>query len=152
MPMAIDKSKSPLWVRIVVWVLVLGLVAGIGILTVGSVIQTWSAGSRGAEVPEEEAQAIRTEIDNLYQPQVDALQADFDANPEDASKAADLAQMYINWANELAAVNDLTTQFMAQISLSKALEFYEKALELDPGNSDYQAYVDELKAILEPQQ
>jgi len=43
MPMkAIDKSSSPLWVRILVWILVAGLVAGTLVIAVATIVDGWT--------------------------------------------------------------------------------------------------------------
>jgi len=42
MPMkAIDKSSSPLWVRILVWILVAGLIAGTLVIATATIIGGW---------------------------------------------------------------------------------------------------------------
>jgi len=152
MPIAIDKSKSPLWVRIVVWVLVVGLVAGIGVLTAVQVMTYWtSAGSTptstGAVTPEE-ASVFMASIDERYQPELEQLRAKLETDPDNLELTIEAAEKYLSWAQELAMINDQTVQLMAQLQASQSLALWERAAELDPADTQIQQQVAQLKSAL----
>ena len=148
--MAINKEQSPLWVRIVVVVLVLGLVAGIGILTVGSVIQTWtgSSGANYQNLTPEQAEAVISQIDEKYQAEVDAAQAKVDANSEDKDALTALATAYYNWAAELAQINDENAQGMVFSHLIMSLQAWQQVATLDPEDQTAQQMIQNIQGMM----
>ena len=147
MPMAINKSKSPLWVRIVVWFLVIGLIAGIGILSVVQVGSFWRQG-RQAGQSNQSPEELTNALNAYFQPQVDELRGKVEANPEDLESTTKLAELYLAWAVELSKSQDQSMQLMAQLYASQSLEFWEKAAALDPGDTKIAEQVAQLKNAL----
>jgi thioredoxin-like negative regulator of GroEL len=138
--MKINKSSSPLWVRIMVWILAGALIAGTGILAVSAAIQQWSqqpAPIAGNEnLTPEEAQAKVGEIDARYQPKIDELQKTAEAKPDDKNALIELASAFTQWATELSMIQDNNAQMMAMLRISQSREPWEKAYGLDKTDTE----------------
>jgi len=139
--MKINKNQSPLWVRIMVWVLVIGLVAGIGILGALQIGQVWNnpaykpQQSAADMTPEEIQQQIAT-IDEQYQARIDELTKVVEEKPDDKTALVDLAAAYTNWGSALAQLQDGNAYLAAITHIADAREFWQRAYELDKTDVD----------------
>jgi len=69
---AIDKSSSPLWVRILVWILVAGLVLGTAVVAVMTIIQWNDAPAPGETItinPEDLPPEILEQLEEMQRQQ-----------------------------------------------------------------------------------
>ncbi|MDZ4655626.1 MAG: hypothetical protein U1F44_07115 [Coriobacteriia bacterium] len=118
--MAVDKSRTPLWVKVVIWVISLSFVFG-GVVFVGFGGSS-SPGTNGAETTE-------GGITAQYQPAIDVAVAALAADPENPDLLAFAGHRYFEWAVALYE----SGQQPASVPLwLAAVSYYDKALAIRP--------------------
>ena len=132
--MAIDKSQSPAWVRITVWVTIFAFVATVAGYGIFSAIQ--NMGGNGATTNGGQQTAGLESINAVYEPQVTAIRTQLDANPEDLNLLTSLGTTYMNWAYALYNSTDPTAQAQFEPTMAASLPYWEKAYELDPESKE----------------
>jgi len=122
--MAINKSNSPAWVKVVVILVAVSFVAAF----IPLVIQGFSGGGGGGQsATPNDAGSFAAK----YQPAIDAGNAALQANPENSALLTQQGHNYYEWAAELSN-NSL---FDAALPLwLTAVDFYDKSLALEPDN------------------
>jgi tetratricopeptide (TPR) repeat protein len=120
---AINKSQSPMWVKVVLIVLIVAFVS----LFVGSGIGglfSQSSNQAGQQTPVDQAQQINAQ----YQPQVDSLSAVVASQPESFTALVNLGNTYMDWGGALLqASQNATAPAMQFLGARNA---YEKALTI----------------------
>jgi tetratricopeptide (TPR) repeat protein len=139
--MAIDKGNSPVWVRITVWILIIGLVAGIGILGAIQVAAYWGQTDPLAQQPTatptaEDAQKQVAQIDAQYQTETETLQKAVEAKPDDKDTLVKIATAYSNWGAALVQIQDQNAQATGMVRFGQSREFWQKAWDIDPKDKE----------------
>ncbi|MDR1412939.1 MAG: hypothetical protein LBJ07_03325 [Actinomycetes bacterium] len=137
--MQINKNSSPVWVRIVIWVLIIGLVAGIGILGIFQVVTYWNQSNTTPQqqpANAEEAQQQIATIDARYQPEVNQLSEEASATPEKKEALVSLARAYMDWGGALVAISDENAQATGMMRIAQSQEWWQKAWDLDPTDTE----------------
>lgn len=139
--MAIDKSHSPAWVKITVWVLVVALIVGfvaIGFSTALPQLGTLFGGGGTTTSSGQSNNTVNTDtlevINAQYTSQATATEASVSADPENESLRRQVAGIYMDWAFSLYNSTDVNAQAKVAETMAKAIPHWEKALELAPGD------------------
>lgn len=125
--MAIDKTSSPTWVKVVIIAVALSFVASVaGLAAIGSGGSRNSSGSGGGTT------ASQSSIAAKHQPAIDALLAAQKADPENVDVLTRLGHAYYDYAAELtnAGLADA-----AQPLWTVAISYYDQVLAKQPGNA-----------------
>lgn len=136
--MAIDKSHSPAWVKVTVWVLVVALIVGfvaIGFTTALMQLPALFGGQTaavnpGAPLP----QGTLDSINAIYEPQAAAAEAAVAEDPEDLNARRAVGNIYTTWGRALLVSTDASAQAEFAAPMAKAIPHWEKALELAPND------------------
>ena len=131
--MAIDKSQSPVWVRVTVWVTIfafVGTAAGVGIF------QLFSGGNGGSANGGAQVTAGLDSINAVYEPQVAAIEAQLAGDDENLKVLISLGTTYMNWAYELYNSTDPAAQAQFAPTMSAAAPIWERAYEIDPESKE----------------
>ncbi|MDZ4179531.1 MAG: hypothetical protein U1E29_09915 [Coriobacteriia bacterium] len=119
-PMAVNKSDTPAWMRVVIIAVVISFAAG-GIAIV-------AAGIGGGSTPSTPS-ASGDSITAQFQPRVDAAVAASKSSPENPDVIAQVGHAYFEWAVALYEGN----QVSASIPIWKsAVSYYDQALAIRP--------------------
>ena len=132
--MAIDKSQSPAWVRITVWVTIfafVGTVAGYGLFQAFS-----SFGNNGATNGASQVTAGLDSINAVYEPQVTAIETQLAGDEENLNVLISLGTTYMNWAYALYNSTDAAAQAQFGPTMSSAVPIWERAYEIDPESKE----------------
>lgn len=135
--MAIDKSRSPVWVKITVWVLVVALIVGFVAIGFSSALpqigQLFGFGS-GTTTPGGNVTSADTldVINARYNTQATSTEAAVSADPDNLALRKQMGILYSNWAGDLAASSDPAAQAQFAATMAKALPHWQKAYELAP--------------------
>jgi len=118
--MAVDKSRTPVWVKAVIWVVALSFVFG-GVAFVGF----------GGDSSSPDATGTTTDggITAQYQPAVDAAVAALAADPENPDLLAWAGHRYYEWAVALYETGQQTASVPLWLA---AVSYYDKALAIRP--------------------
>jgi len=119
--MAVDKSHTPLWVKVVIWVVALSFVFG-GVAFVG-----FSGGGSSSSDTTDTTSAAS--ITAQYQPAVDAAVAAVAADPENPDLLALAGHRYYEWAVALYESGD---QPASEPLWLAAVSYYDKVLAITP--------------------
>ncbi len=133
--MAIDKSNTPAWMKVVLWVVIIAFVMsfiGLG----GTSIYTLFTG--GQSKPANTTANASDALKQQYQPQVDAFTQLLQSEPTSYTVLVNLGNTYMDWAGGLeqtfaqAQQSQLTTaQAELRFSLyTNAKDAYDKALKI----------------------
>ncbi|MDR1776145.1 MAG: hypothetical protein LBS17_06885 [Actinomycetes bacterium] len=133
--MQINKKQSPIWVRVTVWILVAGLIAGVGIITAIQIIGNWNnlgtTTTDTTQVSGEEAQSQINTIDAQYQSEAEALGDAADAAPDDKDAQVAAATAFNDWGNALLAIQESNAQQVGIIRIGQSKPYWERAWKLD---------------------
>ncbi|MCK8114662.1 tetratricopeptide repeat protein [Anaerosoma tenue] len=122
-PMAVDKSNTPAWMRVVV--ILLAITFGLGGVAVVA------AGIGGSAAPADGGAASGDTITSQFQPRVDAALVAVESNPENPDIVIQVGHAYFEWAVALYE----SGQYPASVPMwLAAVSFYDQTLALDPGN------------------
>ncbi len=122
--MAINKSQSPAWVKIVIWVVALSFVAsGIGFVV--------SAGLGSGGTPDSGTATgdATVGIDQQYQPAADVAYAAAQAAPDNPDLLTEAGHRYFEWAVGLYESGQPGAAVPYWLT---AVNFYDKALAIRP--------------------
>lgn len=137
--MAINKSSSPPWVKVIIILVAISFVASVaGVAVVGA--NGGGGGSTGAKTG---TGTDNASIAAKYQPTLDALNASLQADPENADLLTQVGHTYYEYAAELtnAGLGDVAAPLWAT-----AISFYDRVLKTRPkdavvlGNKAFAAY------------
>ncbi len=120
--MAIDKSNSPVWVKIVIILIAITFVGGVALAGFGGCTPTTSTTGTGT------ADTLAAK----YQPQVDSALAASKADPTNATLLANIGHVYYEWAveeYESGAVD------VSRPHWTSAVAYYDQALAITPDDS-----------------
>lgn len=119
-PMAVDKSNTPAWMRVVIIVVAISFVAsGIAIVAAGI--------GGGGKSPD--GAASGDTITAQYQPRVDSALTAANSNPDNPDIVIQVGHAYFEWAVALYEAG----QVSASIPIwQSAVSYYDKVLALDP--------------------
>lgn len=117
-PMAVNKSATPMWMRVVIVIVALSFVG----MLIPVVFAGFGGGGSGA--------ADETELfESKYQPRVDSALAAVKTNPQNPDIVAQVGHAYYEWAAEIFQSGQQT----AAIPIWKsAVSYYDQALALRP--------------------
>lgn len=120
--MAVDKSRTPVWVKAVIWIVALSFVFG-GVAFVGF---------GGSSTPSTNgADATGGGLTAQYQPAVDAAVAALVADPANPDLLAMAGHRYYEWA--VAMYESGQQEASAPLWLA-AVSYYDKVLAIRPGD------------------
>lgn len=122
-PMAVDKSQTPAWMRVVIIIIAISFIGG-GIVVVAQGIGGGSSnpGATGATGDSITAQ---------YQPAVDAAVAAAKSSPDNPEVIAQVGHAYFEWAVALYEGGQQT----ASVPIWKsAVSYYDQVLAIDPSH------------------
>lgn len=119
--MAVDKSRTPLWVKVVIWVVALSFVFG-GVAFVGF-------GGGGSSTPDTGDQTTTGGITAQYQPAVDAAVAAVQADPENPDLLALAGHRYYEWAVAMYESGDQPGSVPLWLA---AVSYYDRVLAIRP--------------------
>lgn len=123
-PMAVNKSQTPAWMRIVIIAVVISFVAG-GVVIV-------AAGFSGGGGTGETTSTVGTDsITAEFKPRVDAAVAGLQAKPDDPNAIVAVGNAYYDWA---AALYNAQQQQAAVPYWVNAVTYYDQALAIQPDN------------------
>jgi hypothetical protein len=122
--MAVDKSRTPLWVKAVIWMISLSFVFG-GVVWLGF------GGGGASTAGTGDATTPGGGITAQYQPAVDAAVAAVAANPENPDLLAYAGHSYYEWA---VALYESGQQQAAVPLWLAAVSYYDQALAIRPGD------------------
>ncbi|MCL4079313.1 hypothetical protein MX659_06925 [Coriobacteriia bacterium Es71-Z0120] len=125
--MAIDKTSSPTWVKVVIIAVALSFVASVaGLAAIGS------GGASRSSSSSNDAAATQSSIAAKHQPAIDALLAAQKAKPEDIDIITQLGHAYYDYAAELtnAGLADA-----AQPLWAVAISYYDQVLAKRPDDA-----------------
>lgn len=121
-PMAVDKSNTPVWMRVVIIIVAVSFLAT-GVVIAADVIGGGSGGSSGA--------ASADSINAQYKPRVDAAVAAAQASPSNPGVVIEVGHAYFEWAVALYEGG----QVSGSIPIWKsAVTYYDQVLAMDPAN------------------
>ncbi len=121
-PMAVDKSNTPAWMRMVIIIVAISFVAS-GVAIVAAGIGGGSNTSPGAG----SGDTLAAE----YQPRVDSALTAANANPDNPEVVIQVGHAYFEWAVALYEAG----QVSASIPIWKnAVSYYDKVLAVDPSH------------------
>lgn len=127
--MNIDKSQSPLWVKVTIWVTVVAFLFGfvaVGIFQLIPMLQEDKSAALGAQ----------NEIDQQYESTVVALEAELRSDPTSATVLTALASTYSQWAEAIqqnaGAKPTAADQTAFGEKLVSAKSAWEKAYKASP--------------------
>jgi len=125
-PMAVNKSSTPTWMRVVIILIAISFVgSGIAVVVAGI-----SGGGGTTTTPDGSAVATDT-ITPQYQARVDAAVAAAQSDPSNPDIVIEVGHAYYEWAVALYE----SGQVQAAIPIWKsAVSYYDKVLALDPSN------------------
>ncbi|MDO8848084.1 MAG: hypothetical protein Q7W51_06835 [Coriobacteriia bacterium] len=125
-PMAVDKSNTPAWMRIVIIIVAISFVGG-GIAVVAAGI----SGGGSAPQASQETTATADTITQQYQGRVDAALAATQSDPSNPDIVIEVGHAYFEWAVALYEGG----QISASIPIWKSsVSYYDKVLAVDPSN------------------
>lgn len=121
-PMAVDKSNTPAWMRIVIIVVAVSFVAsGVAIVAAG----IGGGGKKSTDGGSGDTIAAQ------YQPRVDSALAAANSSPDNPEVVIQVGHAYFEWAVALYEAG----QVSASIPIWKsAVSYYDKVLAVDPSN------------------
>lgn len=121
-PMAVDKSNTPAWMRIVIIVVAVSFVAsGVAIVAAG----IGGGGKKSTDGASGDTIAAQ------YQPRVDSALTAANSNPDNPEVVIQVGHAYFEWAVALYEAG----QVSASIPIWKsAVSYYDKVLAVDPTN------------------
>ena len=138
--MAIDKSHSPAWVKVTVWVLVVALIVGFVAIGFSAAIPQLGqlfggGGTTTSGTPNDTVNTDTLEVINAqYTSQATATEASVTGDPENGALRREMAGIYMDWAFSLYNSTDVNAQAKVAETMAKAVPHWEKALELAPGD------------------
>lgn len=123
-PMAVDKSNTPAWMRVVIILVAISFVGG-GIAVVVAGIGGGSSNTAGGTA------ASGDSITQEYQPRVDAALAAAQSEPQNPDVVIQVGHAYFDWAVKLYE----SSQISAATPIWKnAVSYYDRVLAMDPSN------------------
>lgn len=130
--MSLDKSHSPMWVRVTIWITIVATVlafAGFGIFQIISDRQQ----AKQDKATQTKTQTSSTsEIDAQYQTSAKSTEALVNQDPKNADTQVELASIYMQWARALAQkTNDTKAQTAAAEKFQLARTHWQAAYDLD---------------------
>jgi len=132
--MAIDKSQTPLWVRVTIWVTIfafVGTAAGYGLF------QAFSGGlGNGNSTNGGQVTAGLDSINAVYEPQVTAIETQLAGDEENLNVLISLGTTYMNWAYALYNSTDAAAQAQFGPTMAASLPYWERAYEIDPDSKE----------------
>lgn len=125
-PMAVDKSNTPAWMKSVIIILVITFgLGGVAIAAAGSGLFGGSATNSGA------AGASGGTINDQYQPRVDAAVAALSASPENPDIIVQVGHAYFDWARAVYESGQPEASIPTWLA---AVSYYDQTLAIDPEN------------------
>lgn len=124
-PLAVDKSNTPVWMRVVIIILVIAF-GGAGIAVVVAGVSGGGAGSNSGGTA-----AQGDTITAQYQPRVDAAMAAASSSPQNPDIVAQVGHAYFEWAVALYESGQVSASIPMWLS---AVSYYDQVLALDPAD------------------
>ncbi len=136
--MAINKSNSPVWVKVTLIVLIVAFV-----LSFITIVANPFAPSQPQTQPGTATNGAAQGVDAQYQPQVDSLTTQLQADPKNYAALVSLGNAYFDWAIAKEQASQGTTTSAAALAplWLAAKDAYSRALEVkgdeSPVRTDY---------------
>lgn len=126
-PMAVNKSSTPAWMRVVIIIIAITFVgSGIAVVVAGI-----TGGSGNTPSASGDATATVDAISQQYQARVNSAVAAASADPNNPDIVIEVGHAYFEWAVETYEGG----QAQASIPIWKsAVSYYDKVLAIDPSN------------------
>jgi len=124
-PMAVNKSNTPAWMRMVIIIVVVSFTAG------GIAIVATGLGAFGGRGSSGSGSASGDSITAQFQPRVDAAAAAAQSSPDNPAVVIEVGHAYFEWA--VALYEDGQTSASIPIWKS-AVSYYDQVLAVDPSN------------------
>lgn len=136
--MAINKSHSPAWVKIVVWVIVAAFVlTGVG-FGGSAILQALANASQAGTATTDTNTTASTDsleiINAAFQPTMTSLEASIAADPENLSLLTKAGSTYMDWAYQLYNSSDTKAQAAFSSTMAAAIPYWERAQVLSPSD------------------
>ncbi|MBN2841421.1 MAG: hypothetical protein JXP37_10750 [Coriobacteriia bacterium] len=122
-PMGVDKSQTPLWMRVVIIAVVISFV-GLGVLTIFS-----GAGLGGGSAQTGSGTGTSAIFAETYQPRVDAALVAAQASPTNPDIVIQVGHAYYEWAVEVYQSGQIAASAPFWLS---AVSYYDQVLALRP--------------------
>jgi len=139
--MAIDKKNSPVWYRVVVWIVLIAFVVGmvvVGVVSIfnGGLQNPTNSSSTNASSQETTAtaaaQKAEATINGRHQPQVTAALAALKSKPDDFTTNSNVGTAYSLWGQDLMNAGDNQSSIDAMARYKDAAPYLAKAYNLKP--------------------
>ncbi|MCL2654196.1 MAG: hypothetical protein FWD65_00615 [Coriobacteriia bacterium] len=136
--MAIDKKNSPLWYRVVVWIVLIGVLVG---MAAAGLFQVFSGGlntgnsspnSNSVSTQDASDQTTVNAINAQYQPLVTTQLTTLKSKPDDFDANKNVAQTYFLWAQDLMNSTSVQAKADATARYQEAVPYLKKANSLKP--------------------
>lgn len=135
--MAINKDHSPLWVRITIWVTIVGLIIGfVGIGLLQFIATANTPAPKTPAAPTQPAAKTVAEIEATYTPQIKAMEDGLAKDPTNKDQLVSLGSTYMSWGQELAQSADQNAMALATTKFASSSSAWEKAYKMDPKNKE----------------
>ena len=122
-PLAVDKSNTPAWMRVVINILVIAF-GGAGIAVVAAGVSGGGAGSNSGGTT-----AQGDTITAQFQPRVDSAVAAANSSPDNPAVVIQVGHAYFEWAVALYESGQIPASIPMWLS---AVSYYDQVLEIDP--------------------
>ena len=137
--MAINKSHSPAWVKIVVWVIIVAFVlTGVGFggsaILKGLANATQSGGTTSTSTNNTASTDTLEIINTAFQPLATSLEASITADPENLALLTKAGSTYMDWAYQLYNSTDTNAQAAFSSTMAAAIPYWERAQKLSPAD------------------
>ena len=126
--MAIDKKNSPVWYKVVVWIILIGFV--LGFVVIGAT-QIFGNLSNPDDTQTTTASDSAQTIDKTYQAAVAPYLTTLKSSPDDFDANNNAGQIYLAWAQELDKAGKNGAQ-----QYKEALPYLKKAYGLKPDDQN----------------
>jgi len=122
--MAVDKSRTPMWMKVVIWVVAASFVGG-GVIVAGS--GGGSSSSKSSSGESSTATNTASSIAAQYKPAIDAADTGLKSTPENYDSLVTQGNNYYDWA--AAVVNASIDPSVSNSLFISAADFYTRATE-----------------------
>jgi tetratricopeptide (TPR) repeat protein len=133
--MAIDKSRSPLWVKVIVILVAISFVLVVGVPFLGTILSptTSTTGTGTGTTGSASTTDTLSAISKQFAPQTEAIDKQLATDPKNPELLKAQAEQYYSWAGAiLTATNSLTE---ARPMAALAVQYYDRAFAAKPGDS-----------------
>ncbi|MBK5210880.1 MAG: hypothetical protein JJE36_00915 [Coriobacteriia bacterium] len=140
--MKIDKSNSPTWVRVTVWVTTITFIfgfAGLGLAEFFTNSNSSSSATSSSSDATSTATAGTTTLATInaqYQTQAVSTEALVKKDPKNAQTQVELGSLYSQWAQALSTSTDKAAQSAAPEKFKSSATAWAAAYELDKNNKE----------------